>query len=562
MTEKELANLLDILIAKYKRETRHLEFKSNYQNANSLGEYISALSNGATLDNEDYAYLFFGVNDATLDIEGTTFDPSEQKVSFKLDKSDKTPNQYLELGLRQYLVPKVNFQICNFTANNGKRIVVFIIPAAKEEPTYFMGKAYVRVDSCKTELKSYPDWVRQIYNSHKDWSAEIVETATLDDLDPEAVALALDGYCQRYPNKAIDAREKWSVSEFLDHAKLTINGKITRTALLLLGKEESAYLLNHISQIVWRLQTGEEKAGAIFHPPFLISALRVREAIRNYQFKIFPNNALLPAEIWKYDTRSILEALHNCIMHQDYAMNERILVHEYVDKIVFTSAGAFYDGDYEEYLEGKKTPKRYRNQFLSNAMVTLKMVDSQGYGIYQMYENQKERYLPMPDYEHSTATHVVLEMPGQVISPEYSEALMRDVSLDLSTIILLDKVQRRKPLKKEDIKKLREKKLIEGRYPNIIISRRVAGITHQEVEFTDLSGFDDTWYRELILKALREHGKLRRSDFDKLLIPKLPGLLSDSQKKIKVGNLLTSLRLKGKIYVGPHKFWCLSPSPL
>ena len=78
MTDRELANLLDELIAKYNRETRHLEFKSNYQDANSLGEYISALSNGATLDNKEYGYLFFGVNDTTLDIEGTTFNPVAQ----------------------------------------------------------------------------------------------------------------------------------------------------------------------------------------------------------------------------------------------------------------------------------------------------------------------------------------------------------------------------------------------------------------------------------------------------------------------------------------------------
>lgn len=105
MTDRELANLMDFLIAKYNRENRHLEFKSNYQDANSLGEYISALSNGATLDNDDYGYLFFGVNDATLEIEGTTFNPAAQKVSFKLDKSNKTPNQYLEMGLRQYITP-------------------------------------------------------------------------------------------------------------------------------------------------------------------------------------------------------------------------------------------------------------------------------------------------------------------------------------------------------------------------------------------------------------------------------------------------------------------------
>ncbi|ROS89079.1 transcriptional regulator [Muribaculaceae bacterium Isolate-043 (Harlan)] len=558
MTEKELANLLDELIAKCNRETRHLEFKSNYQDANTLGEYISALSNGATLDNEEYGYLFFGVNDETLDIVGTTFEPAAQKVSFKLDKSSKASNQYLEMGLRQYVAPKINFQIESFTANNGKRVVVFIIPAAKEEPTYFMGKAYVRVDSCKTDLKNYPAWVRQIYNSHKDWSAEIVETASLEDLDPEAIAQALEGYCQRFPHKAVDAREKWSVQEFLDHAKVTINGKITRAALLLLGKEESAHHLNHVAQIVWRLDTGEERAATIFHPPFLLSAINVRKAIRNYQFKIFPNNALLPAEVWKYDNRSILEALHNRIMHQDYAMNERIIVNEYVDKLVFTNVGSFYDGAYEDYVEGKKTPGRYRNQFLCNAMVNLKMVDSQGFGIHDMYQHQRDRFLPMPDYDRSNESHVILEIPGQVINREYSETLMENGSLDLLTVVLLDRVQKGKPLTKDAVKKLRIQKLIEGRSPNVIISRKVAGITHQEAEYTDLSGFDDQWYRDLIIKALKDHGKLRRADFDKLLIPKLPGILSESQKKSKVGNLLTSLRVEGKIYVGENRYWYLT----
>lgn len=557
MTDKELANLLDRLITKYNRETRHLEFKSNYQDANSLGEYISALSNGATLDNEEYGYLFFGVNDATLDVEGTTFNPFAQKVSFKLDKSSKTPNQYLELGLRQYIAPKINFQIRSFTANNGNRIVAFIIPAAKEEPTYFMGKAYVRVDSCKTDLKNYPEWIRQIYNSRKDWSAEIVETATLEDLDSEAVAHALDGYCQRFPHRAAEAREKWSTSEFLDHAKVTINGKITHTAILLLGKEESAHYLNHIAQIVWRLDSGEERAATIFHPPFLLSAINVRKAIRNYQFKIFPNNALLPAEVWKYDNRSILEALHNCIMHQDYTMNERIVVNEYVDKLVFTNAGAFYDGVYEDYVEGKTTPKRYRNQFLSNAMVNLKMVDSQGFGIHEMYQHQRERFLPMPDYDKSSDSHVILEIPGQVINREYSETLMRNGSLDLLTIVLLDRVQKGKPLTKDALKRLRKQKLVEGRCPNLIISRKVAEITHQEAEYTDLSGFDDQWYRDLILKALKDHGKLRRADFDKLLIPKLPGILSAAQKKNRIDRLLRELRSKGLIVAGKDRIWRL-----
>ena len=170
--------------------------------------------------------------------------------------------------------------------------------------------------------------------------------------------------------------------------------------------------------------------------------------------------------------------------------------------------------------------------------VNLKMVDSQGFGIHEMYQHQRERFLPMPDYDHSSESHVILEIPGQVINREYSETLMENGSLDLLTVVLLDRVQKGKTLTKDALKKLRDQKLVEGRSPNVIISRKIARITHQEAEYTDLSGFDDQWYRDLILKALKDHGKLRRADFNKLLVPKLPGVLSAAQKKNRIDGLL------------------------
>ena len=72
--------LLKEQIASMKKENRYLEFKSNYQEAQKLGRYISALSNGACLDRQDYAYLYFGVDDTTLNVKGTTFDASKIKA--------------------------------------------------------------------------------------------------------------------------------------------------------------------------------------------------------------------------------------------------------------------------------------------------------------------------------------------------------------------------------------------------------------------------------------------------------------------------------------------------
>lgn len=548
MNDKQNIELLQKQINLYKKENRHLEFKSNHLEPERLGRYISALSNGACLDNKDNGYLYFGVEDETLELKGTTFDASRAKAK---------GHQDLEIYLRQYVSPKIDFKIENFKDEDGKRFVVFIIPAAKEEPTCFMGTPYVRVDSSVTDMRPYTEWMRTIYNSRKDWSAEIVPEATVEDLEPEAIRVALDGFCERFPNKADDARN-WDVTTFLDKAKLTIDGQITRTALLLLGKEESAHYLNHIAQMVWRLREEDENAGDIFTTPFLLSTTKLMEHIRNYRMKIFPNNSLIPVEIWKYDTRTILEGLHNCILHQDYLRNERIVVTEESEQLLFENAGGFYDGTYTDYIEGKKTPKKYRNPFLAQAMVYLRMIDTQGYGIHEMFESQKKRYLPMPDYDKSDSENVRLVVPGHVIDKDYSLLLMEKANLDITTVFLLDRVQKGKDIPENAIAKLRKEKLIEGRKPNLYISKSIAKVTHQEAEYTDMKGFDDKYYRDLIVQALQEHKELKRADFNRLLLSKLPAALNDKQKANKIDYLLKQLRKNGKIKSDAHKVWRLA----
>lgn len=378
------AQLLKRQISQYGKENRFIEFKSNYLEADQLGRTISALSNGACLDGEDYAYLYFGVDDETLSVRGTTFDVFSCKAK---------GNQSLELYLRQYITPKTDFTIDEFMHEGRVRVVVIRIPSANGEPTSFMRKAYVRVDSNVTELAPYTEWMRAIYMSNKDWTSQIVEGATIDDLDEEGVSMIREGYKERYPDYVADA-EKWDDSVLLDRAGLTQDGMITRTAMLLVGKKEKSYKLGHIAQLVWKCHQDGETFGEIYTIPFIKSTSLLFNKIRNYRLKIFPDNMLIPIEVWKYDKRSILEGLHNCIAHQDYGRNERIVVTEEKDKLTFENAGSFYDGDYTQYIFGKKTLTRYRNPFLMKAMVNVKMIDSQGYGIHQPLSVRESVFCP------------------------------------------------------------------------------------------------------------------------------------------------------------------------
>lgn len=180
-----------------------------------------------------------------------------------------------------------------------------------------------------------------------------------------------------------DDIDRWSDETFLDKAKITLNGKITNTAIILLGKPESVhYILPSVAQITWKLDT-EEKAYEHFEIPFFTSVNDVLRQIRNVKYKFFPSNQLVAVEVQKYDPEVILEALNNCIAHQQYSYNSRIVVTEQTGKLTFANAGSFFEGSADDYTMGDKTPKKYRNRWLTDAMVTLKMIDSMGYGIHK-----------------------------------------------------------------------------------------------------------------------------------------------------------------------------------
>lgn len=137
------------------------------------------------------------------------------------------------------------------------------------------------------------------------------------------------------------------------------------------------------------------------------------------------------------------------------------------DSLKFQNDGSFYEGDYKQYITGEKTPKSYRNSALVKAMVNIKMIDTQGYGIHKMFQSQKDRFLPMPDYDLSISNEVILNLPGTIIDENYSLMLMENQDLTLTDTVLLDQVQKEHRISADAVAMLRKRKLIEGRLPHI-----------------------------------------------------------------------------------------------
>ena len=179
MQTEELHRLI-IKLASQPVETQWIEFKLGKGSISDeeIGEYISAMSNSATISNNLFGYLVWGVEDKTHKLKGTNF-------SFQ---NAKHGNQDLEFWLRALLEPKISFTVEEFEHDN-KHFVLLKSPAATGEPTHFQKTPFIRIGSNKTDLRNFPDYVRQIYNSLKDWSAGIIEESGISDLDPEALKL-------------------------------------------------------------------------------------------------------------------------------------------------------------------------------------------------------------------------------------------------------------------------------------------------------------------------------------------------------------------------------------
>lgn len=523
------------------KEMKNLKHSFSGKEKDDVISYISAISN------MEGGYLLIGIEDQTKNIIGTDlsqFAYNKDTVILPiLEQCTNLPSEGLKV--EEYISEDTN-----------KTIWIIHIPKhSPRQPVYAHKKAWQRIEDSLVELRQeHLVSILQEPLNNSDWSAEIIPEATIEWLDPNAILKAREGFLLGHPDAAEKIGE-WSDSVFLDKAKITLNGKITRTALLLLGKDDYQPSLGYVAQIVWKLNDNDRLAGDIVSIPFLLATDKILNHIRNYRFKIYPRNTLIPIEIWKYDTKSILEGLHNCIAHQDYTQNSRIVVTEYADELVFENAGSFYCGQYEDYIDGSTTPIRYRNLFLVRAMVNLKMIDTQGLGIHSMFVSQRKRYLPMPDYDKTVKDKVILHMPGTIIDENYSLQLIEKQDVSLMEAVLLDRVQKHLPITTEDVIQLRKKKLVEGRKNNLIISKDVAQAAGVEVKYSLDKGLDDKYYKDMLMQAFQSHKILSRKQIDSLLWTKLPEVLTEDQKYSKIGNLLTFLRKKGCICTTADKSW-------
>ena len=551
MKHDELLQTLDTL-RNLTIETEIVEFKEakNDFDFSKLGKYFSALSNEANLKNKKFAWLVFGVEDKHHTIVGSNYRPRRKDLDrLKGEIADKTINRITFTEI---------FELKDFSEG---RVVMFQIPAApKGLPVSFEGHYYGRDGESLVPLNIEKIERIRAQVVEDDWSVAVVDGATLADLDETAIAQARENFKNKFPDKAKEV-DGWNDVTFLNKAKVTIKGKITRAAILLLGKEESEhYLVSADAKIRWVLKTldNQNKDYEIFSIPFLLAVDKVFGKIRNLKYRYLPDGTLFPNEVLRYEPFVIRESLNNAIAHQDYTKGGRINVIEVEDDhLIFTNLGRFIPGSIENVIDNNAPEEYYRNKFLAMAMFNLNLVDTIGSGIIKMFHAQKDKFFPLPDYEVSNE-RVMVTITGKILDMDYARLLAQNASLSLDDIIMLDKVQKKKILSATEIGYLKQRKFIEGRKNNYYLSYRVVKPTEDEglmSEYVANKSFDDEYFKKLILEYITKQGKTRRRAIDNFIIPKLSAVLSEKQKKEKVKNFLSSLRMKGVIISTSWGVW-------
>ena len=538
MSQSRDTALIDDLLG-HPTETEWLEFKRNRCEPGQLGEYLSALANSACLVGRSAGYLVFGVDDEAHEIVGTNFDPYSDKAK---------GNQDLLPWLGAGLDPNMGFEP-RVVDHPAGRVVVFEVGPARDQPVSFRGTAYVRVGASKTALGRHPEKARAIWTRGSDWSAEVCEGASLDDLDPEALVEARRQFVVRHPARA-DEIEGWDDLTFLNKARVLKQGAVTNTALLLLGRLESAALLAPmVAQISWILKDAHNRELDYehFEPPFLLAGDRLLKRVRNLTVRALPNGTLFPQEFTQYDPWVIREALHNSIAHQDYRLQGRIVAVEFPNRVLLVNVGSFLPGDVETVIRQDAPQALYRNPFLARAMVELNLIDTQGGGIKRMFDTQRKRSFPLPDYDLTETDRVAVSIPGSILDERYTRLLMERTDLDLEQVMLLDRIQKGLRIGRNEHRRLKADGLVEDRYSNLMVAGSVARATGNAGRHIRERGFDKRYYMDLIITLVSEHGPVDRREIDQALIPKLPDRLTDKQKRTKIHNLVQEIRRSGRI---------------
>lgn len=358
--DKFMKNYVEILesLVQQTAEEEWFEFKENWFEAHGIGEYISALSNAATMCKKDFAYLIWGVNDETHEIVGTSFD---------FRKAVK--NEPLEHYLARQITPDISFSFHEEECE-GKKVVILEIPKAKNTPTSFDGLRYIRIGSSKVSVAKYPDREAKLFEVLRE------KEKTIENTESDYQELSFERLFTYYAGRGITLKTETFQKNL---GLLTRDGKYNLMAQIL---SDDSHIPVRVS-----IFSGETKASPLFsvkefgNTCILLSLDKVLEYadVINIIQADESKRIVSRKDIALFDMSAFREAVINAFVHNKWIDGNAPMITVYSNRVEILSRGTLDPKQsMEGFYRGESIPV---NQGLSDIFLQLHISEQSGRGV-------------------------------------------------------------------------------------------------------------------------------------------------------------------------------------
>lgn len=396
-----LASLVADLLAQV-NEREWFEFKQDNGDAQEIGEYISALSNGAALRSRTHGYVVWGINNASRQVVGCEFVP----------EAARRGGEPLIAWLTRLLNPRIAFEF--YTVDiDGRRVVVLEIERAVTQPVMFSGTEYIRLGEVKKPLREAVALERALWREFDRTPFEdlvVVERVMFGDiirlLDCDTYFSLLGAPLPQNPALVLEAL----AADGLLRRSVGARWDITALGAVLVGRKlsEFAIVSRKAMRVIHysgrdRLVAHREQEGAKGYASGFVGLL-------DYINGLLPANEVighaLRATVPMYPTIAVRELVANALIHQDFSIQGAGPVVEiFDDRLEITNPGRPLL-DANRFLD---LPPRSRNEKLAALMRRFGVCEERGSGVDKVVASVEHFQLPAPLFEvPDDATRVTL----------------------------------------------------------------------------------------------------------------------------------------------------------
>ena len=526
-------------------ENEHLEFKE----AKASFEFEELVKYCAAIANEGGGHLILGVTDKR---------PRRIVGSQAFSNLERT-----KAGILERLHIRVDAETQDLAEG---RVVLFDVPSRPlGYPIPYKGAYWMRAGGSLTPMT--PDMLKRIFSeTGPDFSAEVCGNASRGDLDPAAIERLRTLWRRKSANELLD---RITGEQLLADAELTVDGRVTYAALILLGTPQSMGRYLAPAEVIFEYRSSdasvpfqqrlEFRKGFFLFMDDLWAAVNHRNDVQHFQDGLF---------IWDIPTfneAAIREAMLNAVAHRDYRLGGSVFVRQYPRKLEIVSPGGFPPGITSENILYRQAP---RNRRIAEVFAKCGLVERSGQGVDRMFETCIKEGKPHPDFSKSDNYQVAVNLRGEIQDPQFLRFLEkvgkeRLASFTTQDLLVLDLVHREQSVPddlRERLHVLTELGIVElvgrGKGSRYILSRQFYGFLGKKGVYTRKRGLDRETNKALLLKHIRDNAR----DGSRLrdLIQVLPAL---SQSQIQ--KILVELRKEGLVHsAGRTKASLWYPGPL